>query len=123
MAAPTGRHMRTEMFRYFSSPITIALDTAANIANCTEIDIRGFTYGSVHISVATLTSTALNYFGCHTSGGTFVAISGNAGTPLTSVIDSDAAQVIEIPAPVFSCPFIKITCGADAAAATVWLTS
>ena len=121
MAAPTGRSLRTEMFRHHTGLQTVTIH--ATIASATEIDIRGFSYGSVS-AASTIASTTLTYMGCHTSGGTFGTLSNAAGTALTSTLDGASAEVIEIPAQVFSCPFIKIKGNADdGETVTVWLTS
>ena len=52
--------------RSYATQLARAIDDTVSLAG--ELDVRGFSYGSVEIP-STVSQTTLNYYGCSVSGG------------------------------------------------------
>jgi hypothetical protein len=95
----------------------IAVDTAANIANCTAVDNR---QGDVAGIIVTALSTAitLNVFVSTTLTGTYVGLY-TAANALEAITVSAADRAYILPTALRAFPFFKICCNAGTLTVTV----
>ena len=90
----------------------LSLTLDSTLVDTPEIDMRDFAGGSIQLPTGS-SITTLTYYGCHTKGGTHVALLDADGVAVTQTVA--AVRIVDLPAAIFGLPFLKILTNADGA--------
>jgi len=81
----------------------------STVASADTIPIAAFAAGG--FNSATISTATVTFYGCHIPDGTFLQIYDSTGTAVS--LTAASSKCIDIPAAVFSWPFLKIVVGAS----------
>jgi len=96
---------------------SVTIDTVANIANCTAIDMRNYAGGSVALPAGSSVTT-ITWYGCHTVAGTYLPLYDSDAAAVTTTVA--ASRITDLPTATFGAPFLKLT-GNAAGTGTLFL--
>ena len=95
----------------------VAVDTEANIANCTEVNNAEFDNIAILVT-AYDSATGLTFWTAHTSGGTYAKLH-TAANAAEAIVVSAVDRSYLLPAALRPFPFFKICCNAGTLTVTV----
>jgi hypothetical protein len=105
MANPLGSLFRIARSWFFPNPNSVLVKTVGDLADATEIDMRGFAGGCLEVPTDS-SLTTVTFYSCLTKGGTHrpAKDSGHESIQITVA----AEEVVCFPDSVFNLPFIKL---------------